>query len=719
MLTEDFVEFVYFEKTDNISQTNKNRVELYNRKGIKKMFIKALKYKEKKVVLYSYIWILTGMIISFALCSMILSGSLSTHKFYNVGEVYEVTENIFRTPAIQDGGYLERNGKVVLDEGYFEYVIPIENNKNLWNYLCVTSDTSDAIHWKVNYDQIDDERIAVTEEYNIILRSGMNLIDVPKNNFNCIRITATGNKGDSFSISSMQLRENKPVWSVRKACLIFGAALLIYIIFSIFFLCVWSKMGIKINIHYLIDIIQNIYIIFVKQLQKIISYSPKHTRYTRYGRVFIFVMMFLYSLWVETQDTYYINFSYNILIYSVLIIAIVVLSIDSLPVKKQWNNFLVSSWVVLWTMACVSDFLIPKNFRFLSCTMIFVIGFFIFIWNNMKNPEELIQDFTYAIHIFFIFICAFCLLSRPAIDGIRYSGISRNPSVFGLYVATIWAVILGEIEAKIKGGYCLRRLLPYIVELCLVFSFCWKAQSACPFLCIIGMGCICFLRIVCFASKKIKRNLVLVILCGLILLFPVYKGLSLGLKYIPQFTGISITYVGEYPVAKQEYGMVVYAKDLKETIRDSRIGQKFTDTTISGIFSGRDYYYRAYLRDMNLFGHEKNPELWGIPRLPHNAILGMAHRYGVFTTIPYILMLAAVIIRTFKYSLKKGEYTSVPFYVCLSAIIMSMIDNVELPFLWLPWFGLYLMMGIAFDDDIVYGTEKKDNEEKNTILSLK
>lgn len=50
-----------------------------------------------------------------------------------------------------------------------------------------------------------------------------------------------------------------------------------------------------------------------------------------------------------------------------------------------------------------------------------------------------------------------------------------------------------------------------------------------------------------------------------------------------------------------------------------------------------------------------------------------------------------------------------PFYVCLSTIVMSMVDNVELPFIWLPWFGLYLMMGVVFvkHEEILSNVDKK------------
>ena len=108
---------------------------------------------------------------------------------------------------------------------------------------------------------------------------------------------------------------------------------------------------------------------------------------------------------------------------------------------------------------------------------------------------------------------------------------------------------------------------------------------------------------------------------------------------------------------------------------------------------------------MNLFGHEKNPKLWGKRRLPHNAFLGIAYRYGVFAVVPYILMLGALLVRTFRYGNKKVKYAGMPFLICLISILMSMTDNVEQPFVWLPWIALYLMMGIVFADEEQPGQE--------------
>lgn len=675
-------------------------------------------YIESKKNIYIIIWVLFGLVSSFVVCSMMLSGSLNINRFYDVGEVYEIRDNIFRTSIVQEGGHQEKTGEVVLDNGYFIYQIPMESNKNCWRYLCIKLRNTDGIQWSINYLKELNGDVIESEEYSYTLHSGMNLLDIPQDSFYSIQITATGDVGESFIVSSMQLRENAPVFTVKKACSIFILSFLLYVIIFGFLKYVCHKMGIKINIdlYHSLDILQNIYLVFIQQLQKAISCNPQKKIYIGYCRTSMFVMIFLYSMWVEMQDTYLTDYLYHVLIYFLFIMIIIVLSIEAKPTKKNWNNSLVCSWLILWIMAALSDFLIPKDFRFVSCMMVFVIGFFAFIWNNMQNPEEMTHDFVRAIHIFFIFILIFCLLCRPEIDGRRYSGISKNPGVFGLYLGTIWAVLLSEIETRIYEEHCLKKILPYILELCLVFSFCWKSQSATSLLCMFGLGVVFFLKLVCSVSKKKKYLLMTVILFAAILYIPAYEGLSWGLKNIPQFTGISIVFENEEPIAKEEYGLVVYAKDFEEELKNSRIVQKFSGTSVSQMLSGRNYYYKTYLRNMNLFGHNENPEIWGVARLPHNALLAISYRYGIFSFIPYILMLATVLIRTFRYSIAKRKYASAPFFVCLSSIAMSILDNVEFPFFWLPWFGLYLLMGIAFDDDIINGSGENTNENETNRI---
>lgn len=622
-----------------------------------------------------------------------MSGNSSIYLFYNVGDVYEISNNIYDMPNQPYG-----------------YGITIKDNKNQWNYFCVDIKNKDIVNWNIAYEKRENEEVIKSRDYDVKLHSGMNLLDVPQNSFNMIKITIADENKPAYTIKNMQLRENKPTWNFLKAAMIFCMSFIIYTFGSGIILLFWRRIGITFDLYTWVEMLQDIYIVFGRQLSRIIRRFPMMTNYRNVIRIVSFLMIFLYSFWVEASNLYFPRFKYHVIIYSFLILIIALASIESDMKRKKWNKILSGSWLILWGMACVSDFLIPKEFRFVGYAMILVIGFYIFVWNNMKNASELLKDFSCAVHIFFVLMTIFCLLFRPETMGIRYTGFSKNPSVFALHLGTFWAVTVSELEFRIRRKHNFTKILPFILEACVIIVFIWKAQSACPLLCMLGIAFIWFIKTFYFARKEdIYKNFRVVMISFMILLIPVYMGIDWGINNIPHKLGRTITFEGEESSARIEYGMVVHASDLKEKFERNRLVQKFSRNNLSGMLSGRDYYYRAFLRDMNLFGHKKRVRVWGYERLPHNAIIAIAHRYGVFASIPYIVMLITVISRTFKYSKRKSEYAAMPFYVCLSTIVMSMVDNVELPFIWLPWFGLYLMMGVVFvkHEEILSNVDKK------------
>ena len=93
-------------------------------------------YKTKK---YDYIfaWLLAGFIFSFSVCLVILSESRSITNLYDVGKVYEIRDNVYRTAIVRDKGHQESSGKVVLDQGFYEYGIGIKKVKNQNNNFFV------------------------------------------------------------------------------------------------------------------------------------------------------------------------------------------------------------------------------------------------------------------------------------------------------------------------------------------------------------------------------------------------------------------------------------------------------------------------------------------------------------------------------------------------------------------------------------------------------
>ena len=116
-------------------------------------FIRGMNMNVKKIwkKYYGYIlsWFLTGLIFSFVVSAMVMSGSMSITSFYNVGKVYEIPNSVFRTLDIQNGGHREVSGKVVLDNGSYGYGIILTGNKDKWNYFCIQLKETDPINWKV------------------------------------------------------------------------------------------------------------------------------------------------------------------------------------------------------------------------------------------------------------------------------------------------------------------------------------------------------------------------------------------------------------------------------------------------------------------------------------------------------------------------------------------------------------------------------------------
>lgn len=643
-------------------------------------------------------WGLTGFIVSVICCAVILTGDMSLRDpFYNCGDVYEIKENVYKSFNVQDKGYQDVSGQVVLQEGEYDYGLLIEGNTNKWKYLCITLDevSSNSLKATVSYRKQKDDVIEQEYTTEAKMEEGVNLLGIPDEKFNIVSIEFTGENGTSFSVEKIELREKEPYSDFYSTFallpLIFGG----YMIISTMILRFIKRTGKKWNVYSWIEVLQGVYILFARQFEFVsnILSGPKR----RYIRRLSFLCMFLYSVFVEITGIYYDKLKYHLAIYGILLLIIAIVSLESTIAKKNWNQPLVWGWLAFGLMMCVSDFLIPKELRYWGYVLLLVIGFYNFVWNQMRDPSELLWDFVWAVHVFLGIIVLFCLLFRPELETMRYSGISKNPSIFALYLGPIAAVVLGCLEHEIRFGRRWKYMLGLVLEGCVVLTLLWKSQSAGPLLWIAGLSFIWIFRIFRYLRFLHKRRVLAAIMLALVLcIVPVYGGITWGLQNIPQMVGNELTFKGETPVAKTSYGMVVQAADIGERLKSTRLGQKFSSASVSGILSGRNYYYKTYLRNMNLVGHKDRPVMWGHRRQPHNAVLGIAYNYGVFTAVPYLIMLIAVVERTFRYSRRKGQLASVPFYVCTFSILASMADNVEQPFVWLSWMGLYLLMGIVF-----------------------
>lgn len=85
---------------------------------------------------------------------------------------------------------------------------------------------------------------------------------------------------------------------------------------------------------------------------------------------------------------------------------------DEKPLRRlYWKNKMVLCWFILWIMASVSDLFVYKDFHYTGYIMIFVIGFFAFVWGNMKHRTQVIWEMINAIRLSFLPACVFVYYS--------------------------------------------------------------------------------------------------------------------------------------------------------------------------------------------------------------------------------------------------------------------------------------------------------------------
>ena len=377
--------------------------------------------------------------------------------------------------------------------------------------------------------------------------------------------------------------------------------------------------------------------------------------------VILFLMIIL-SLFIERIDRYNSLFRQYVLIEIVAVLAVTIilaLRKNSIKlVKLDW--FALAFWTGFTLYTLVSDILVDKQYRFAETAAFIVLVLLGFFWNKTTEKGRFIKDFDRAVQWFLIALMFLSILfpAESLLEG-RFNGPIKNPSVFALYLCSIWAILLGSLENQMnERKNHAKRMLTY-AEMLVTLVLMVLSQSLTPLIALVCVTFLWFFRIV--RNQKGTR-------------FAVFLFLIIGAASVLLF-GTLIVFVRQADVES-----------------NSRIIQKLQSADISTLLSGRDYYWRRYLREMNLLGHSKKPFLWDHRILPHNALIGMMYWYGVPSVVPYIITMTMAIEKSYRFADTSVSYAPVPFYSIVSFVIMSMADNVEQPFVWLPWIACYLMM---------------------------
>ncbi len=667
------------------------------------------KEKERENKIFQILaWALLGAVLTYIVCAVSLTGGHAINApFYNCGEVDEISITSFRRDIEQEGGHQEASGTVVLDQGYFSYTLSVGRHSDGWNYLCVQIDdlTTDNLNCQVTYRDIADGEVRESVAETYTLTEGMNPLALPEQKFTQMGISFSGETGCSFSIGAVQLRENPPVSGTAKAVVIIMVTIFCYIFLSgmIWYFYRGSDQRGRFRPYVCIEILQEMYLVIFRWLVGVREKLPGLYRYRRFLRTALFLFFFCFCAGVHVAGNFYVRYPYYIAIYILVLAAIGFFSIKREPEKKNWNNALVWGWLLTGVLMCVSDFAVQKvYYRFSGYAILLGIGFFIFIWNNMGNYGEILSDLARSCQVFLWIITVYCVLFRPDNGVTRYNGFAGNPNRFSIYLIVCWAFVFGALEHGIRTHTKEKKLLFYIIEACVIFSFVWKTQSITAIVAIALVALIWLVRMCCYTSKhKLKKRLICVLVAAGALLLPVHGVLSLGLQYVPEKLGTEIVYEDDAYIEKTFLGTEVYAAEADNWLQSSRLMQKLmASNSAAEFFSERTYIWKEYVRDLNLLGHEDRPLMYvaDFRHFSHNGVLGMAYYYGIFTAIPYVVMLAAAFMRMWRFSRRRITYAAVPLFICISFLVETSVECVEQPFDVLLWLVMYILMGSVFCD---------------------
>lgn len=666
--------------------------------------------KKKSIMFQRFIWLCTGIAFAIIFMLMDISGSKSFVDFYDGGAVYDVT--VFHRNGEAVGmEYRPAEEKfVVLEQEAYKYCMLSEMEKE-WDYLFMELSAVTPSPLPVQIDYLDRSQNPVFSQ-QAFLHNGENEIRTDNVSYAGIYIWIRGQAGAGISFDRMWFREKKLEFHWGRSVLIFCAALFLYIAVTLTVKKIWKHFGKKAPDWYvLIDFLHGYYQIIGDCFgKKILRISEKNRSRIRTG---ILLFQILYMQIVADLGMYESNRYYKvqILVGTLLVFALGVFCYEGRGLERvNWRNPLVWGWTTLWLIACISDFFVGKRYIFMGYIMLFVIGFFIFMWNHMKRKEQLIQELIRAVLLSFLIVGLFCMLCRPMTAGARYLGSYYSPGMFAMYMLFVWVALLGDLCCKLHMPKWSAIVFLEAAGVVLAGFLLWKTQSSSGVLpAALSVMIFLFYQFGLSKSAKVRKKTVLVLACVSLLSVPVsvaaewvftnipgLLGTQIQLEKDQEFTTSSSVVFGPQQVYAAQPGLQSQDNGSGSRIINKILGKQ----SLEVLTSNRNFYWLAYLRETNLIGHSGKAVLWGSNRWPHSGFLAIMHRYGIFAIIPYTVMVFCNLLYAWRNMVRrKHPYGYFLFAAAVCSWILILMENLELPYLFLCWIVMYLLMGMNFESE--------------------
>lgn len=645
-----------------------------------------------------------GFILSMSVSIMLIGGSFSLDCFYNRGQVSDAYGMDLELPG---NNMVFQNGKHywTITSDTADKMIMFDVGK--WNYLIL-----DVVH--LCPKQVDASLVLCfgTEETahkEVTLLPGKNIIDLNGEKFDNLILYMENAQGTEIGIKSAQVREQldsvsgKKFWSITILVFLFYLAS-----FHIFLKVVWKKKKEKNEDGgYLLNLylkVQEMIYLHMQKKSNALSLKQKSNI-----RVAIFLLMILYTTMIRNAGKIRLR-SFSDLFFAIAFISLAFFSVERIPQKSYICKSMWGSFCLFYLLTCVSDFFVAKRIPYIGYVFLFAISLFYYAWGKMRKPEQILKELVWTIQISFGVCMIFCVFCRPLIQGARYSGCFTNPNIFASYLVPVAVAWLTCVEEYMRGHTHKKwKVCLYGAEGCAIVYFLWKTQSRGALLACLVSGILFLLRLwkIRVDVHQIKKALQ-ILTTLLVVCVPVMAGMEWMLWNVPGKLHTEVVFQKDMTMAYEEGDS---GSIFTETVQasQSRFVQRLKAGSLDAFTSGRITVWKAYLRKMNLWGHEFREDISGVKdQASHNMVIEIAYRYGVLAVAAFVVLWGFIFMRLWKGLEERKMFSFAPAGWLVSYVVLAMLDILEQPWIYIAWVLAYTVMGYWMTD----GGNENDTEKR-------
>lgn len=637
--------------------------------------------KKVKRNLFLYLWGMSGILFAIMISFMEAGNGWNVDKFLNQEQTCEISQNDL---SVEENTCVKVADTEIYRVTAEKTTLRVEDlyQSGNWKYMAINISNlnKEKTYWNIVFC---DKYGTDISKQTVTLVEGDNMIEVAcRQPYQKIKLVIKEQVGLYFEINSIQFRMNDVVISPQAVMTNFFFWLGIYLgVSGIIYLSRKSKL------YVVVVILQEGYLLVGDFIGKPFA-GKKWKGYRRRFRTGIFFLMFTLGELAGIQGWYSdaTGYKYVMLVMALCIILLGILCWERELKVLNWNAIIPFAWLLLWGSVCISDVMQSKSCKFVGYLFLTAVGFFFFLWNNMKNPYQVKREMYQAFNLNFVVVILYCMFFRTKEIGVLYNGPFTSRETFAIYAVTAVGAFLTQLYKELfrKNEERKQRvhMILYIVGIALGMSFLYYANTISCNLALMAEIIIFGYNI--FRSRTILYPNVKKMICtSLIGLFAgaiCVEGVNLAINFLPEALGTEIVYDEEELVTKQELSVL-------ENLRMEN-PEYYNNVSYAGE-RNKIQIWKAYLQEINLFGHANSLTVNQTKTYAYSGWIEMIYRYGLFILIPYLLLFATCFVRA--WNEKKGMLS-----VMVAYLIIMCFQNIEIPFIHPLWILCYLGMGEWF-----------------------